>query len=153
MSIREMTPVEVAARLESDEHAVYLDVRSEDEFETGHPAGALNVPIFHFDPATKKPTPNHQFLAVVLGTISPDAAIYIGCSNGRISFQAANLMKAAGYENLVNVDGGYSGKHDPLGKVVQEGWVQCDLPVGSGDGDDRSYSHLLEVAAENQEEE
>ena len=62
-------------------------------------------------------------------------------------------MKAAGYENVVNVDGGFSGKHDPAGVLVQEGWSQCGLPVGTGDGDDRSYSHLLEVAAENQVEE
>lgn len=153
MSIREMTPVDVAARLDSEDRAVYLDVRSEQEFENGHPEGALNVPIFHFDPATGQPQPNHQFLAVVLGTIAQDAPVYVGCASGQRSFQAATLMQSAGYEIVVNVDGGFSGKHDPVGTVVQQGWVECGLPTSNGDGDERSYSDLLEVAAEAQEEE
>ena len=77
MNIREMTPVDVAARLESETKAVYLDVRAEHEFEQGHPEGALNIPVFHFDPATGQPEPNHQFLAVVLGTIDQDTPIYV----------------------------------------------------------------------------
>ena len=153
MSIRELTPVDVAARLESEDKAVYLDVRSEHEFEQGHPEGALNVPIFHFDPATRQPQPNHQFLAVVLGTIGQDASVYVGCASGQRSFQAATLMQSAGYDSVVNVDGGFSGKRDPFGTVVQQGWVDCGLPISAGDGDDRSYSNLLEVAAEAQQEE
>ena len=148
-----MTPVDVAARLESEEKSIYLDVRSEHEFEQGHPAGALNIPIFHFDPTTRQPLPNHQFLAVVLGTIAQDASVYVGCASGQRSFQAATLMESAGYAQVVNVDGGFSGKHDPFGGTVQAGWVQCGLPVTDGDGGDRSYSNLLEVAAKAQEEE
>jgi len=148
-----MTPVDVAARLDSEDRAVYLDVRSEQEFENGHPEGALNVPIFHFDPVTGQPQPNHQFLAVVLGTIAQDAPVYVGCASGQRSFQAATLMQSAGYEIVVNVDGGFSGKHDPVGTVVQQGWVECGLPTSNGDGDERSYSDLLEVAAEAQQEE
>ena len=153
MNIREMTPVDVAARLESENKAVYLDVRAEHEFEQGHPEGALNIPIFHYDPATGQPEPNHQFLAVVLGTIDQDTSIYVGCASGQRSFQAATLMQSAGYERIANVDGGFSGKHDPSGAIVQPGWVDCGLPVSDGDGGDRSYSDLLESAAEAQEEE
>ena len=153
MSIREMAPVDVAARLESDQEAIYLDVRSEHEFEQGHPEGALNIPIFHFDPSTGQPLPNHQFLAVVRGTIEPSRSVYVGCASGQRSFQAASLIASAGYGEVVNVDGGFSGKHDPFGGVVQAGWVDCGLPVSIGDGDDRSYSNLLEVAAQAQDEE
>ncbi len=153
MDIAEMAPVDVAARLETEEKAIYLDVRSEHEFEQGHPEGALNVPIFHFDPATGQPEPNNQFLAVVIGTIGRDTSIYVGCASGQRSYQAAGLMIAEGYAVVVNVDGGFSGKHDPLGTVVQAGWVECGLPIGTGDGDERSYSTLLEEAANNQEEE
>ena len=153
MDIPEMTPVDVAARLETEDKAIYLDVRSEHEFEQGHPEGALNVPIFHFDPATKTPQPNNQFLAVVNGVIGKDASIYVGCASGQRSYQAASLMKSAGFESVINVDGGYSGKRDPFGTLVQAGWVECGLPVDTGDGEDRSYSTLLERAADNQEEE
>ena len=148
-----MNPVDVAARLESEEDAIYLDVRSEDEFEQGHPAGALNVPIFHLDPVTKQPQPNRQFLAVVRGVIDTETPVYIGCASGQRSFQAANLMESAGYVKIVNVDGGFSGKRDPFGGVVQAGWAQCGLPISDGDGEERSYSYLLEAAAEAQDRE
>ncbi len=153
MNVRELTPVEVAARLESETGSVYLDVRSEHEFEDGHPAGALNIPLFHFDPATKQPQPNQQFLAVVLAVVPVDAPVYVGCASGQRSYQAATLMQSAGFKAVFNVDGGFSGKHDPFGGVVQAGWMQCSLPTSSGDGEDRSYSHLLEAAAEAQERE
>jgi rhodanese-related sulfurtransferase len=153
MDIPEMTPVDVAARLDTDQGAVYLDVRSEHEFEQGHPAGALNIPIFHVDPGTRQPQPNQQFLAVVKATIDAGVAVYVGCASGQRSFQAANLMRAAGYARVINVDGGFSGKQDPFGHVLQQGWAGCGLPVSSGDGDERSYSYLLEAAASRQEEE
>jgi len=153
VKVRELTPVEVAARLESENKSVYLDVRSEHEFEQGHPAGSINVPLFHFDPATKQPQPNQQFLAVVLAMVPSDAAVYIGCTSGQRSYQAATLMQSAGYQAVFNVDGGFTGKHDPFGGVIQEGWSQCGLPTSSGDGDERSYSFLLEAAAEAQEQE
>jgi len=152
MTVRELTPVEVAARLESESNAVYLDVRSEHEFEQGHPDGSLNVPLFHFDPVTKQPQPNQQFLAVVTALIEPGRAVYIGCASGQRSHQAATMLQSAGYETVFNVDGGFSGKRDPFGVVLQQGWQQCGLPVDAGDGGDRSYSHLLEAAAEVQEQ-
>ncbi len=146
-----MTPVEVAARLESEANAVYLDVRSEHEFEQGHPVGAINVPLFHFDPATKQPQPNRQFLAVVLALVARDVPVYIGCTSGQRSYQAATLLHSAGFQTVFNVDGGFTGKHDPFGGVIQMGWAQCGLPTSSGDGEERSYSYLLEAAAEAQE--
>jgi rhodanese-related sulfurtransferase len=152
VTVNELTPREVADRLEADEKSVYLDVRSEHEFEKGHPAAAINIPIFHFDPATGQPQPNTQFLAVVSTIIPTDAPLYLGCASGQRSHQAAMLLQSAGYETVFNVDGGFSGKHDPFGAVLQEGWSQCGLPMADGDGDERSYSHLLATAAEIQEE-
>ena len=54
---------------------------------------------------------------------------------------------------MINMDGGFSGKRDPVGTVVQQGWIDYGLPVSKGDGDERSYSDLLEVAADAQQEE
>lgn len=153
MTVRELTPVEVAARLESESDAVYLDVRSEHEFEQGHPVGAINIPLFHFDPVTKQPQPNQQFLAVVSALIERDTPVYVGCASGQRSHQAATLMQSAGFETVFNIDGGFSGKRDPFGVILQEGWEQAGLPVADGDGDERSYSYLLAAAAEVQEQE
>ncbi|HEY3253455.1 MAG TPA: rhodanese-like domain-containing protein, partial [Polyangiaceae bacterium] len=48
VNVAEIKPVtpEEAAELLSQGH-VYVDVRSEPEFEAGHPAGALNVPLLN----------------------------------------------------------------------------------------------------------
>ena len=153
MTVRELTPVDVAARLESEPSAVYLDVRSEHEFEQGHPAGSINIPLFHFDPITKQPQPNHQFLAVVLALVEQDSPVYLGCTSGQRSHQAATLLQSAGYDAVFNVDGGFNGKRDPFGVILQDGWSQCGLPVSEGDGEERSYSYLLAAAAEIQEQE
>ena len=48
-----VTPEEAKALL--DQGYVYVDVRSEQEFESGHPAGALNVPISFMGPGGLEP--------------------------------------------------------------------------------------------------
>ena len=82
MDIRETTPPEAYAALQSDPAAVYLDVRTEGEFEAGHPAGARNVPVVFFDPATRQPTPNPDFVATVERIIPRTAKLLVGCQSG-----------------------------------------------------------------------
>ena len=147
MEIEQLTPLEVAARLEAEPKAVYLDVRSEREFAQAHPAGALNVPIFHLDKTTGQPLLNPQFMAVVEAVIDKKAPIYLGCASGQRSLQAASMMGAAGYEKVVNVDGGFAGKRDPFGTVLEAGWVDCGLPVDTGEGGTESYKFLLSMAS------
>ena len=143
MDIEQLSPGDAASRLDVAEGAVYVDVRSEQEFADGHPAGALNIPIFHIDSATGQPTPNPQFMDVVEATISKDVPVYVGCASGQRSFQAASIMRSAGYERVTNVQGGFSGMRDPFGNVVEPGWVDCGLPVDSGDGGQDGYQSLL----------
>src|SRR5712691_10570619 len=45
MDIRQVTPREAYELLEQNPTAIYLDVRTEAEFEAGHPAGARKVPV------------------------------------------------------------------------------------------------------------
>ncbi len=59
--VKQATPEEAAKLLEQG--YVYVDVRTEAEFEQGHPPGALNVPISHAGPAGM--TPNAEFLQVM----------------------------------------------------------------------------------------
>src|SRR5258705_2651135 len=83
---------------------LYLDVRSIPEFEQGHPAGALNVPLLHFQGG--RMTPNPDFQRVVEANIPKDANVVVGCKVGGRSLQAAALMQAAGYTNVVDMRGG-----------------------------------------------
>ena len=51
MEINQTTPQAAHAALMDDREAVYLDVRTEEEFAAGHPAGAINVPVAFPNPS------------------------------------------------------------------------------------------------------
>jgi rhodanese-related sulfurtransferase len=130
MPIAQMTPPEAHAVLAADADAVYLDVRSEPEFEAGHPAGALNVPVVRFD-AAGRPAPNATFVADVERLLPPTTRLVVGCQVGGRSQRACELLAAAGWEDLTNVQGGFGGGRDAAGRVVP-GWRDAGLPVESG---------------------
>ena len=132
MEIRETTPPEAYGALQADSAAVYLDVRTEGEFEAGHPAGARNVPVVFFDPATRQPTPNADFVATVERTIPRTAKLLVGCQSGGRSARACELLAQAGFTDLTNVRGGFGGARDQSGRVVVPGWREAGLPVETG---------------------
>jgi rhodanese-related sulfurtransferase len=126
MPIRQITPAEAARELAAEPPAVYLDVRTAEEFDAGHPAGARNVPVFLFDPVTRRPTPNPEFLAVVSRHLAPGTKLVVGCQSGMRSQRACELLTEAGYGDLANVRGGFGGSEDT------PGWRESGLPVESG---------------------
>ena len=132
MEIRETTPPEAYEALQADSAAVYLDVRTEGEFEAGHPAGARNVPVVFFDPATRQPTPNADFVATVERTIPRTAKLLVGCQSGGRSARACELLARAGFTDLTIVRGGFGGARDQSGRVVVPGWREAGLPVETG---------------------
>src|SRR5262252_6993513 len=75
---KRVLPKEAAALLE--EGWAYLDVRSIPEFEQGHPAGAANIPLLHFQ--NGRMAPNPDFTRVVEATFPKDAKIVVGCKVG-----------------------------------------------------------------------
>jgi rhodanese-related sulfurtransferase len=126
-----------------------VDVRSIPEFEQGHPAGAVNIPLIHQDERTGQMMPNREFLQVVQGNFSPDAKLLIGCQVGGRSAQAAQILVGSGYADVSNVLGGYGGARDQFtGTVRAEGWSQAGLPVESGAAAGRSYDDLRAKASE-----
>src|SRR5215475_10962069 len=128
MAIRQITPVEAARELAADPSAVYLDVRTPEEFDAGHPAGACNVPVLLLDPATRRPRPNSDFLVVVQRHLAPATRLLVGCQSGTRSQHACELLAEAGYTDLANVRGGFGGSEDT------PGWKEAGLPVESGAG-------------------
>ena len=147
MKIEEVPPLVVATRLNEESGAVYLDVRTEQEFSRGHPAGALNIPIAVLAPGSFLPWPNLKFIHVVEANIPHEVPIYVGCASGHRSLHAAGIMKNHGYRKVASVDSGFIGKKGPLGKLAAPGWIQLGLPVDSGHGDERSYEFLLSRVA------
>jgi rhodanese-related sulfurtransferase len=143
MKIDELPPLVVAARLKAEPKGVYLDVRTEQEFSRGHPAGALNIPIAVLAPGSYLPWPNLKFIKVVRANIDRQAPVYVGCASGHRSLHAAGILAKNGYARVANVEGGFAGKKGHQGGIVQPGWSQLELPVDSGTGGERSYETLL----------
>jgi rhodanese-related sulfurtransferase len=133
MAISQTTPREAHALLQQDPAAVYLDVRTDGEFDAGHPAGARNVPVMLLDPATGRPQPNAEFVAAVERDLPRSTRLVVGCQAGGRSQRACELLAAAGFTHLANVPGGFGGGQDAAGNPVP-GWAECGLPVEKGPG-------------------
>ncbi len=138
--MKRVSPREAKALM--DEGWTYLDVRSEPEFQEGHPAGALNIPLMHAAPTGLVPNPD--FLRVMEAAISKDTKLVLGCRSGGRSMQAAQLLEIAGYQHIVDQRAGFGGARDQAGRVIEPGWAAEKLPVESGNPAKRSYSDLAQ---------
>lgn len=146
MSYQNTNPSEANALLADDSDVVYIDVRSMPEYENGHPAGALNIPVMHREAMGMVPNPD--FVRVLQAHFALDAKLLIGCQSGARSVRAAEALVAAGFTDITNVMGGYGGARDQSGEVVERGWMESGLPVEYGAEGDNSYPAL--VASANQ---
>jgi len=128
--------------VESDGY-VYIDVRSEPEFDQGHPAPAVNIPLLRADEQTGQMTPNPDFIRVVQANFPEDAQLFMGCRSGQRSAHAVQLLQSAGYQTVVNMRCGFSGETTPFGQVLNPGWEEVGLPVSRESGQGISYASLL----------
>lgn len=119
---------------------VYLDVRSVPEFEIGHPAGAANIPLLHFEGG--RMSPNARFEEEVMASFPPSTRMIVGCKVGGRSLQAAALLQAAGYQDVVDMRGGFMGERDPFGRTLCAGWVENKLPVETDAPAEKTYAAL-----------
>ena len=131
MATKQTTPTAAHERLSAAKDALYLDVRTEAEFERGHPAGALNVPVVFLDPAGGPSQPNPAFVDQVKAIASADRELIVGCQAGGRSQRACDILAQAGYTDLTNVQGGFGGARDRAGNVIK-GWRDSGLPVETG---------------------
>ncbi len=82
-----------------------LDVRRESEWEAGHIQGAVWWPLDNFRVAPPE--------------IDRDARVAVHCKSGYRSMIACSLLQRAGFQNVINVTGGF------------DAWLQAKLPVSS----------------------
>ncbi|XP_010547423.1 PREDICTED: thiosulfate sulfurtransferase 18-like [Tarenaya hassleriana] len=98
---------------------VYLDVRTEEEFGSGHclaPKDKIfNVPYMFDTPHGREKNPD--FLNQVSSLLNQTDDILVGCRSGVRSLDATTDLMAAGYKKASNVGGGYLA------------WVNKMLPV------------------------
>lgn len=123
MSHEEIDPPTAWAR---QQHGwAHVDVRSPEEFAAGHPAGAVNVPLFFFGPRGGEP--NDRFVEVMTSRYPVDQPLLLFCRSGGRSDHACRVLAALGYPTLANVLGGWVGGPGPDGPVA--GWVEHGLPA------------------------
>lgn len=120
----------------------YVDVRSSREFASGHPEGAVNVPLLEHDDSGQM-TPNPDFVRVMKASFPPDAKLLIGCQAGMRSLKASQMLETFGFNDVSNVRGGFGGARDQSGATLEPGWVSSNLPVEIDAPADRTYEALL----------
>ncbi|MBC9783925.1 rhodanese-like domain-containing protein [Heliobacterium chlorum] len=82
--------------LQDEDSALLLDVRTKKEFETGHPTGAVNIPLQELKNRLESLMPHKNKTVVVI------------CASGMRSRMALRLLKKAGFPNVKNFQGGLS---------------------------------------------
>jgi glyoxylase-like metal-dependent hydrolase (beta-lactamase superfamily II)/rhodanese-related sulfurtransferase len=105
-TVSQMTVQELAARRENGGLDV-LDVRREGEFQSGHIEGADWHPL--------------DRMKAVLPEIRRDKQVAVHCAGGYRSVIAISLLRRAGYQNVVDVAGGF------------DAWKKAGLPVESAE--------------------
>jgi rhodanese-related sulfurtransferase len=135
---KQISPAEANAKL--GEGWQYVDVRTVEEFEEGHPAGALNVPISLAGRVGMQPNPD--FVRIMKATFSPDAKIIVGCKAGGRSMRAAQVLAAEGFTQVLDQRAGWDGVRSPFGQISEPGWSRVGLPTESGKPAGRSWDDL-----------
>lgn len=108
MSITTITPQKLSELIHSGAAVELIDVRTPVEYREVHVSSARNVPLDQLNAA--------QFAA----GRSAAEPLYVICRSGSRGKQACEKFLAAGYTNVVNVEGG------------TQAWDQAGLPVVRG---------------------
>jgi len=103
----EISAAALAARVEAGTAPTILDVRTPEEFASGHVPGALNVP--------------HDQLAERLAGLGldPAAEVVVHCESGRRAVAAEMVLRDAGFVRVVDLEGD------------MKGWREAGLPTAS----------------------
>ena len=96
MSITTITPQQLAERYKGGSRVELLDVRTPVEFREVHVAFARNIPLDRLDPAALMRDRNGN----------PNEPLYLICRSGSRGRQACEKFLAAGFPDVVNVEGG-----------------------------------------------
>ena len=95
MSVVTISPRQLAERHKSTPVDL-IDVRTPVEFREVHVEFARNVPLDRLDPAA----------VVQARTTGPDEPLYVICRSGSRGQMACEKLVAAGFTNIINIEGG-----------------------------------------------
>ena len=87
-----LTPEAAKKRMDENQDAIILDVRTQEEYDGGHIPGAVCLP-------------NEDIQADLPLPFDKDAEILVYCRSGRRSAQAAEKLAAMGYTHVADFGG------------------------------------------------
>ncbi|MFC3417467.1 MBL fold metallo-hydrolase [Algoriphagus hitonicola] len=92
-SITSISVDELAKIKESNPEALILDVRKNSEFLSEHVIGAENAPLDYINDSMLK--------------VNKDKTYYVHCAGGYRSMIFNSILRARGYDNLIDINGGF----------------------------------------------
>jgi hydroxyacylglutathione hydrolase len=92
-SITSISADELADKIEK-ENVLVIDVRRPSEFAAEHIDGAKSLPL--------------DYISELMAEFPKEETMYIHCAGGYRSMIAASILKARGYDNLIDVQGGFA---------------------------------------------
>lgn len=102
--MREITPIELKAKLDRGDDFVLVDVREPHEYELCKIPGSVLIPL--------------NTIPQRLGELNPDSEIVLQCRSGKRSADALMFLQANGYTNLINLKGGILAWSDDVDPTV-----------------------------------
>ena len=111
-TVPQMTAKELADQVRNGDVTV-LDVRGRAEWEAGHLPSVENIPVGH--------------LADRLEEVPTDKPLVVHCQGGARSAIAASLLRSKGFDNVINLTGGY-GEWEAAGNPTERGAAD---PIGA----------------------
>lgn len=141
MDVKRITPEDAKKLLDSQSGYIYLDVRTVPEFDAGHVPGAKNIPVMEPD-ASGRMQLNPRFVELVEANFGKEVKCITGCQKGARSLKAAELLRAVGLTNVVDMRGGFGGETDEWGRVTFPGWAPRGFPVTRESAPEDRYENL-----------
>jgi rhodanese-related sulfurtransferase len=89
-----ITAATLAEQLHADSPPLVLDVRTENERQTGAIEGSQNIPLHRLEEQ--------------MNTLPHDRPVVVHCAGGYRSAIAASLLERVGYTNVIDLVGGYA---------------------------------------------
>ncbi len=91
--IQSITALELAAQQEKDSTSLVLDVRKASEYKSEHIKEAINAPL--------------DFINDSMAMIDKDKTYFVQCAGGYRSMIFISILKARGFDHLIDVKGGF----------------------------------------------
>lgn len=99
----ELVSVEQAHKAVADPSTQFVDVRTVEEFASGHAVGTKNLPV--------------ESISETLGSLDKKKPVYLICRTGRRSANSAKILAEAGFTEVFDVKGG------------TVAWIEAGLPL------------------------